>query len=445
MPKVVIIGAGSLVFARRLMIDILSYPALRETTFGLVDIDEKRLTYARRVAEKIVETGKYPAKIEATLDRREALQGADYVIVSILTGGFEAIETDIKIPMKYGVDQCIGDTLGPGGVFRALRTIPEIVAICRDIEEICPDAWVLQYTNPMAMLCWAAFEMTKVKLVGLCHSVQGTAWQWATRIGATKAGIDAFDQSEASIDTWCAGINHQAWFLEYKWKGKDAYPLIHEAAKREDVWKEDTTRCEMLKHFGYAVTESSGHNSEYNPWFRKRPELIEKYCPGGSWNGGHGFILQLYGTDRADWESEMERIASGQDPIELKRSHEYGSQIVNAVETGEPVRINGNVANTGLITNLPEGCVVEVPCMVDRHGVNPCTVGDLPPQLAALNLTNVNVQYLAVQAALESDRRKAFWAIAHDPLTAAVCSLDEIQAMVNEMFEAEKKWLPRFA
>ncbi len=444
MPKVVIIGAGSLVFARRLMIDILSYPALRKTTFSLVDIDEKRLDYARRVAEKIVETGNFPAKIEATMDRREALKDADYVIVSILTGGFEAIEKDIKIPMRYGVDQCIGDTLGPGGVFRALRTIPVIVEICKDIEEICPDAWVLQYTNPMAMLCWAAFETTNVKLVGLCHSVQGTAWQWATRIGATTTNIEEFSPLKEHLDYWCAGINHQAWFLEYRWNGKDAYPQIQEAAQREDVYKEDTTRCEMLKHLGYAVTESSGHNSEYNPWFRKRPGLIDQYCPGGGWNGGHGFILQLYGSDRADWEAEMERIASGQDKIDLKRSHEYGSQIVRSIETGVPVCINGNVVNTGLISNLPEGCVVEVPCMVDKHGVNPCYVGELPPQLAALNITNVNVQYMAVRAALEADRRMAFWAVAHDPLTAAVCTLDEIQQMVDEMFEAEKRWLPQF-
>ncbi len=445
MPKVVIIGAGSLTFARRLMIDILSYPALRETTFGLVDIDSKRLDYARRVANKIIETGNYPAKIEATADRRKALQGADYVIVSILTGGYEPIEHDIKIPMKYGVDQCIGDTLGPGGVFRTLRTAPVIVDICRDIEEICPEAWVLQYTNPMAMLCWAAFESTRAKLVGLCHSVQGTSWQWATRIGATRSGHEDFNAAAEGIDYWCAGINHQAWFLEFKWKCKDAYPLIREAAARPEVWNEDTTRCEMLKYLGYAVTESSGHNSEYNPWFRKRPELVTKYCPGGSWNGGHAFILALYSNLKGGWEKELERIASGEEPISLKRSHEYGSQIVNAIETGVPIRINGNVQNTGLITNLPEGCVVEVPCMVDRHGVNPCFVGDLPPQLAALNLTNVNVQHMAVQAALTGDRRMAYWAVAHDPLTAAVCSLGEIQNMVDELFEAEKPWLPQFA
>lgn len=442
MPKVVIIGAGSLVFSRRLMIDMLTYPALRETTFTLVDIDKKRLDYARRVAERIVRASKTKAKIETTMDRKKALRGADYVIISILTGGYEAIEKDIDIPKKYGVDQCIGDTLGPGGVFRALRTIPVIVDICRDIERICPKAWVLQYTNPMAMLCWAAFAATNVRLVGLCHSVQGTAWQWATRIGATTLPHDQYRGE--GIDYWCAGINHQAWFLTFNHNGKDAYPLIRKAAQRPEVYREDTTRCEMLKHLGYAVTESSGHNSEYNAWFRKRPELIEKYCPGGSWNGGSGFIKQLYGSDRANWENEMERIASGKDKIIISRSPEYGSFIINAIETNDPIRINGNVLNEGLITNLPSGCVVEVPCLVDRQGVSPCFVGDLPPQCAALNVTNINVQHLAVRAALTGDKRMAFWAVAHDPLTAAVCSLDEIQKMVDELFKAEARWLPQF-
>ncbi len=443
MAKVCIIGAGSLVFTRHLMTDILSFPALQDTHFTLMDIDKKRLGYSERVARRLFQQGGYKkASLETTTNRQKALKGADFVIISILHGGIEVISQDIDIPLKYGVDQCIGDTLGPGGVFRALRTIPVMVEIYRDIERICPQAWVLQYTNPMAMLCLASYETARINLVGLCHSVQGTAWQWATRIGATTSPIAGEHGSD--IDYWCAGINHQAWFLQFRWKGQDAYPLIRKAAQRPEVYREDTTRCEMLRHLGYAVTESSGHNSEYNPWFRKRPELIERYCPGGSWNGGTGFIKTLYGTDREHWEEEMERAASGKEPLDLRRSGEYGAFIIHSILTGEALRINGNVRNTGLITNLPEGCCVEVPCLVDRQGVHPCHVGALPPQLAALNQTNVNVQMMAVRAALTGDRQMAFWSIAHDPLTAAVLSLDEIQAMVDEMFEAEAKWLPQF-
>ncbi len=443
MPKVVIIGAGSLVFSRQLMFDILSYPALQETRFSLVDVDPVRLKYAEGVARRILQDGGHKkVKLEATLDRKKALKGADYVIVSILHGGIEVISQDIDIPLKYGVNQCIGDTLGPGGVFRALRTIPVMVAIFRDIERICPNAWVLQYTNPMAMLCLSGFETTGAKIIGLCHSVQGTAWQWATRIGAIDNPI--VGETGPSIDYWCAGINHQAWYLQFRWNGKDAYPHIHKAAARPEVYREDTTRCEMLKHLGYAVTESSGHNSEYNWWFRKRPALIKKYCPGGSWNGGTGFIKQLYGGDRANWMQEMKDMASGKTPLNLHVSREYGSKIVNALETGETARINGNIRNDGHITNLPRGCCVEVPCYVDKSGFHPCQVGELPPQCAALNAANVAVQQMAVRAALTGDKRMVFWALAYDPLTAAVCSLDEIQAMTDEMFAAQADWLPQF-
>ena len=431
MPKIAFIGAGSIGFSRRLLIDILSWPALQETTFALMDIDTKRLDYTRRVAERILREGDYPAKIQTTTDRREALEGADYVVIMILTGGYEAIEHDINIPLKYGVDQCIGDTLGPGGVFRALRTIPVLLDICRDIEELCPDAWLLNYTNPMAMLCWAMNDATRVKNVGLCHSVQGTAQMLAACIDAPME----------EVDYWVAGINHQAWFLQFRWRGEDAYPLLREKINDPDVYNNETTRFEMLKHLGRFVTESSGHNSEYNPWFRKRPDLLEKYTPGGSWNGGTAFILQLYGSDRADYETTLEKLASGAEPIEFDRSHEYGSYIINALHTGEAVRINGNVSNTGLITNLKEGACVEVPCYVDKHGINPCYVGDLPPQLAALNQTNIAVQEMTAKAALTGDRQMAYWAIAHDPLTAAVLSLEEIRQMVGEMFEAEAEWL----
>jgi alpha-galactosidase len=418
MPRIAFIGAGSLLFSRRLMIDILTFPELRNSTFALMDIDAKRLDYARRVAERILREGEFPACVEATTDRREALKGADHVVIMILVGGTEAIHPDIEIPLKYGVDQCIGDTLGPGGVFRALRTIPVILDICRDMEELCPNAWLLNYTNPMAMLCWAMNEATTIKNVGLCHSVQGTAFQLATIIHAPLH----------QVSYWVAGINHQAWFLEYKWKGKDAYPLIRERMQDPLVYGTETARAELLKHLGYFVTESSGHASEYTPW-----------------NGGTAFILQLYESDRADYEAELERIASGQEPLATYRSEEYASHIINSLHTGQPCRINGNVRNDGLITNLPQGACVEVPCFVDKHGINPCFVGDLPPQCAALNRSNIAVQETAVKAALRADHRLAFHAIAADPLTAAVLSLEEIQQMVDEMFAAEARWLPQFA
>lgn len=437
MARIAFIGAGSLTFARTLMLDILSFPELRETTFALMDVDQKRLGYARRVAERIVREGGFPARVEATTDRREALRDADYVIVMILVGDIEVIRHDIEVPLKYGVDQCIGDTLGPGGVFRALRTIPVMVDICRDMEELCPDAWLLNYTNPMAMLCWAMNDAAAIKNVGLCHSVQGTA-HWL----ASLAGVPREERDDVSY--WVAGINHQSWFLELRWKGRDLYPVLRDKIDEPQVYDIDTSRFEMLKHLRYFVTESSGHNSEYNPWFRKRPELLEKYTPGGGWNGGTGFILQLYGGDRQDYEKELERVASGEEPLDLKRSQEYGSYIIHSLETGVPRRINGNVRNTRLITNLPEGCCVEVPCYVDKHGINPCFIGELPPHLAAINRSNVAVQEMAVRAALEADRDMAYYAVAVDPLTAAVLSLEEIRQMVDEMFRVEADWLPQF-
>jgi alpha-galactosidase len=436
--RIAFIGAGSLVFARRLIADMLSFAELKEATFALMDIDAKRLDYTRRVADRIVREGGSSAQVEVTTDRREALRGADYVITMFQVGALEVIRHDIEIPLKHGVDQCFGDTLGPGGVFRSLRTIPVMVDICRDMEEICPDAWLLNYTNPMAMNCWAVNKTSAVRNVGLCHSVQGTA-QWLSAL----AGVP--EEHRHEVSHWVAGINHQSWFLDLRWRGQDLYPVLRSKIDEQAVYNLDTTRFEMLKHLGYFPTESSGHNSEYLPWFRKRPEILKKYTPGGGWNGGTGFMLQLYGRDREDEEKELERMASGEEPLNLKRSEEYGSYIIHSLETGVPCRINGNVANTGLITNLPDGCCVEVPCYVDNHGINPCFVGDLPPHLAAINRSNIAVQELAVRAALDADRDMVFYAVALDPLTAAALSLEEIRQMVDEMFKAEAEWLPYFA
>ena len=443
MPKVVIVGAGSLVFSSRLTADILAHDTTKNTEFALVDIDEERLSYASRIVEKIFEHGGYSdAKYSVTTDRRQALPGADYVISSLLVGGYEAIEKEIDICMKYGVDQCIGDTLNAGGIMRCLRTLPHQAGIAMDIMELCPDAILLNYTNPMSMLCWGMYRQAPgIKVVGLCHSVQGVTREWADRLG-----LDLED-----IQWKCAGINHQAWIYRFEKDGEDLLPRIRETAVRPDIWLGDTVRMEYVKHLGYPVTESSGHCSEYTPWWRKRPELIEKYCPAHhnrgrvpatGWNGKSGFIKDLYA--RPDWKAQMERMANWEEPVNLECSPEYGSQIINACEGGEPVVIHGNVENTGLIDNLPDGCCVEVPTYVDRNGLQPIKVGTLPMHLAAINRTQVNVQELAVEAAITADPELVFQALAMDPLTAAVLTLDEIRNLAIELLEAHRFCLPEF-
>ena len=435
MPRIVIIGAGSSVFAQAMIRDSLSFPALEGSTLALMDIDAEVLGFMERIARRMIDQGSYSARVEATTDRREALKGADFVITSILVGGREPMAWEIDIPLKYGVDQCIGDTMGPGGIFRAMRTIPVMVDIALDMEELCPSAVLLNYTNPMSMLCRAVRKATCTEIVGLCHSVQGAHNELA---GVLK-------EEPASCASWTAGINHQAWVLSYTRDGEDLYPRIRKAGWEDaEWWQRDTTRVEMLRHLGYFVTESSGHNSEYNPWFRKRPDLKEKYTPGGEWNGGTGFIKDLYSTERAEYLVELRKAAESEEPCDLTRGHEYGSYIMNALVTGEAFRFNGTVANSDLITNLPEDASVEVPCYADRSGVHPCHVGDLPAQLAALNSMSIRSLEMAVDAALTGDLDLLYWSLAYDPLTAAVLSLEEIRAMVDEMFEAERHTMPQF-
>jgi alpha-galactosidase len=433
--RIAIIGAGSLVFSSRLTADILSYPHLRDAHFALVDVDDERLAYAGRIVERICRDGGYSqATYSMHRDRAKALDGADYVIISVLVGGYEAIEREIDIPKRYGVDQAIGDTLTPGGIMRCLRTLPQLLEIGRDIMKCCPSAWVLNYTNPMAMLCWGMNEaLPGIRLVGLCHSVQHTTAQWAHRL---KVPLE-------EVEFECAGLNHQAWIFRFDHRGRDLLPAIRELAVEPRLWRKDTSRMEYVKHFGYPVTEASGHNSEYSAWFRKRPELIEAYCPGGSWNGGSGFIKELY--NRPDWREVMEKMADGTELVSLERSNEYGSQIVSALAGGEPVKIYGNVMNDGHVANLPDGVCVEVPCSVDTDGIKAQAVGDIPAHLAAINQTQINVQRLAVKAALESDPEIVFQAMALDPLTAAVGTLDEIREMTAELLAAHAQWLPAFS
>ena len=410
MAKIAMIGAGSVVFARRLLADMLSYPQLSESTVHLMDIDQSRLQLIASLAEKMAAQEGLPTRIEATTDRQEALDGANYVITMIQVGGLEAFELDIAIPNRYGIDQTVGDSLGPGGVFRGLRTIPVLVDICHDMERCCPEALLINYANPMAMNCWAMNTATKIRNVGLCHSVQGTAERLASFLGAPMS----------EVSYWVAGINHMSWFLRFEWKGEDAYPLLWKAMANPNTYAQEKVRWEIMRHFGYFVTESSHHMSEYVPYFRKRPELVQKFVTP-RWD-----YLQVCKNGWQPHYEEVRRQIAGEVPIEIGRSHEYGMQIINAMETNVPTSVNGNVANRGLVTNLPDGCCVEVPCLVDKTGLHPCHVGNLPPQCASLNRSNINVQELAVKAALTGDREAARMAVALDPLTGALLTLDEI-------------------
>ena len=435
--KIAFIGAGSFGFTRSLVRDILSFPAFQDATIALMDIDPERLDAIYRACKRIAEEGKYPAKIVATTDRVEALTGADGVITTILQGGCDVWQHDILIPKKYGVDTNVGDTRGPSGIFRYLRTVNPMLEIAADIDRYCPEAVFLNYTNPMAMLCRTIQgKFPHMTTSGLCHSVQGTAAMLAKWIGA----------KDEDITYTCAGINHQAFYTEFKWKGEDAYPLIRKAiTEREEVYNEEIVRNEMFLALGYYVTESSGHNSEYNAWFRKRPDLIEKYClPGTGWNPGeYAYILKEYRNREHTWRDEIDKWFK--EPLDLARGHEYAAYIFNAIfGDGEMFKFNGNVRNFGLIDNLPEGCCVEVPVLASKRGLEPIHVGKMPPQCALLTGTSAQIEEMVVEGSLAGDREMIYQAICYDPLTAAVLSLREIRAMVDEMFQQNREWLTQF-
>lgn len=438
MTKITFIGAGSLLFTAQLVRDILTFPLLQDSTFSLMDINAERLEWAKKCVEVLIAAGNHPAKVEATLDRAKALKDSDVVLTTILAGSTEVWRHDVEIPKKYGVDINVGDTRGPSGIFRFLRTINPMMEIVRDMERYCPNAVLLNYTNPMAMLISTIQKQSFIKVSGLCHSVQGTAMMLAGWIGAP------FDE----VDYLCAGINHQAWYLEYKWNGKDAYPLIHKAiTERPEIYNEEQVRNEMYLALGYYITESSGHNSEYNWWFRKRPDLIEKYCTHGTgWNPGkYAYILEEYQQNEKTWEEQIrERLSGPLTPEILQRGNEYAAYIINALRGGEPFKFNGNVRNTHLITNLPENACVEVPIFADKAGLHPVHVGALPPECALLNQISSGVEEMAIQASFTGDPTLIYRAICYDPLTAAVLSLAEIRQMVNELFAVHKNYLPQF-
>ncbi len=436
MTRITFIGAGSIGFTRTLVRDILTFPRLADAELVLMDIDAERLEFAERSVKRIIELGNYPATVKTTLSRAEALQGADVVMVTILAGGVQVWRHDIEIPKQFGIDINVGDTRGPSGIFRALRTIPEMLSIAKDMEKYCPNAMMLNYTNPMAMLCRAMQRESSIEITGLCHSVQGTAEMLARWIGVP------FEE----IDYLCAGINHMAWYLRFDHKNKSVYPLIRAAMDKPEVYNQEIVRNEMFLHLDYYVTESSGHNSEYNAWFRKRPDLIEKYCTHGTgWNPGkHAYILDEYLRRENEWRADARSWFDGSAQLKLERGHEYAAYIVNALVGGEPFRFNGNVRNTGLITNLPQDACVEVPVFVDKDGLHPVHVGALPPQCAMLTNLSAQIEELAVDGAISGDPRKVYQAILNDPLTAAVLAPNEIRDMVNAMFAKNQAHLPQF-
>lgn len=431
MAQVAIIGAGSIVFCKTLVLDILATPGLGDTEFALMAPSTRRTPYVEAFVRRVIEANDLPARVWVTTDRRDAVRDADIVIATFQVGGLQAFEADYTIPLKYGVDQCIGDTLGPGGVFRALRSIPVIVDLARDMEELCPGAHLLNYVNPMAPVCWA-LGRTPVPFVGLCHGVQTTMDLIAGYTGLPKDEIDFL----------CAGINHMAWFLELEHRGRDLYPLLRERFEQPEYYVNEKVRGEMFRHFGYMMTESTGHLSEYVPYFRKNQRALDLYCDEPAFGGESGAAYKFNQYVAGKYSDEQ--ILTGASVDLPPRSIEYGSYVIEALATGRAFKLNGNVINGGMITNLPPDCCAEGPIYVDRTGLHKTIVGDLPSQCAALNLSNINVQRLAVEAALSGDPEHVVHACALDPLAGAVLTLKEIRDMASEMLAAEQQWLPQF-
>jgi alpha-galactosidase len=428
MPKIIFIGAGSVVFTYNLLGDILSFPELAEAEIALMDIDPERLRIAEIMAHKVAELlGAHP-RISAHEQRKAALEGADFAINMIQVGGYPSTLIDFEIPKRYGLQQTIGDTLGIGGIFRALRTIPVMLDMCHDMEEVCPNVTFLNYVNPMAMNTWAISQATKIKTVGLCHSVQGTAVQLAGYM----------DIPAAELTYRCAGINHMAFYLELQHRGQDVYPLLREVAQREEIWQRDPVRFELFKRLGYFVTESSEHSAEYNQYFirRDRPDLIEHF------NIPIDEYLRRSRAQNLWWEQIRQQLLDGTAEFTPERSNEYAALIIHSMETNTPRVIYGNVLNQGLITNLPRGCCVEVPCLIDSNGIQPTVIGTMPPQLAALQSSNVNVQGLVVEAVLTGKKEHIYHAAMFDPHTSAELTLDEMHALVDDLFEAHGEMIP---
>ena len=437
-PKIAVIGAGSSGFGKRFVHDVITRPALADGTLTLMDINAENLDIMSNIARKMVAEIDAPTKLESTTDRREALDGADYVISTVQLYGIDVWHQPMRIARTYGVDQVVGCTTGPGGTFATLRYAPFMLGLCHDMEELCPDALLLHYANPTAVVSWVLYNaVPNIKSIGLCHSVLGTARELAGYIGAP------FEET----GHWVAGLNHQAWYLRYEWNKRDAYPLIWEKLDDPEIYGADPVRFEILKYFDYFTTESSVHHTDYYPYFRRTPEMMARYAPTRGAMAGMGKDY----TNDENWKKllvtrreTLRREAYGPDPVPVKAiSDEYCVGIINAIETNVPFRFNGNVMNTGLITNLPN-CCVEVPCLVDNMGIHPCYVGDLPEQCASLNRSRSAGDALMVKGALEGDRKAVEQAIALDPLTASVLTLDQIRKMVEEIFKVQEPYIAGF-
>ncbi|MFD2922460.1 alpha-glucosidase/alpha-galactosidase [Halobacillus naozhouensis] len=432
MSKITFLGAGSTIFAKNVLGDCMLTPSIQGFEFALYDIDLQRLKDSENMLNNLKKSLGSDVTVKSYTDRKEALRDAKYVVNAIQVGGYKpSTVIDFEIPKKYGLRQTIGDTVGVGGIFRSLRTIPVMLDFAKDMKEVCPDAWFLNYTNPMASLTGAMLRYTGIKTVGLCHSVQAAIPDLFKSLNMDTEGVQ-----------WkIAGINHLAWLLEVSKDGRDLYPEIKKRAVAKQQEKhEDMIRFELMNRFGYYVTESSEHNAEYHPYFIKNnyPDLIKKF----------NIPLDEYPRRCEEqiekWEKMREDVVNNQN-LTHERTHEYASYIIEAMETDKPFRIHGNVLNTGgLISNLPANSVVEVPCLVDRNGVNPCYVGDLPEQLAALNRTNINTQLLTIEAAMTGNREHIYHAAMLDPHTASELSIDDIVSLCDDLIEAHGEMLPNF-
>ena len=431
LSKITFIGAGSTVFAKNVLGDVMLTPALQGFEIALYDIDPVRLKDSENILNNIKKTSGSTCVIKSFSDRKEALRGAKYVVNAIQVGGYDPCTiTDFEVPKKYGLRQTIADTVGIGGIFRNLRTIPVMLDFAKDMREVCPDALFLNYTNPMSAVTLATVKTTEIPVVGLCHSIQNTSSQLAKYLGVPYGELK-----------WKAGgINHMSWFVELTRNGQDQYPELKERMKNPELLRKDPVRLDAMKYLGAFVSESSGHFSEYIPYYRKREDLLERHC-GVGYNGGTGFYANNWPIWRRENDEQVLRRISGEEEISFESSNEYAAVIMDAMINNTPKVIYGNVANTGLIDNLSNEGVVEVACLIDRNGIHPTHFGRLPEHLAALCRSNMAFFDLAVTAVLNRDKEAAMHALMIDPLTSAVCSLEEVQAMFEELYEAEKPFI----
>lgn len=452
--KIAMIGAGSIGFTRRLMHDLLAVPEFADTEFALMDISERNLDMVRQICQRDIDSNGLPATLTPTLDRREAIKDADYVICMIRQGGLDAFQLDIDIPLKYGIDQCVGDTLCAGGLMYAQRTIPALLDICADIRAVAkPDALFLNYSNPMAMNTWACNHYGGVKTIGLCHGVQHGHQQIVECIDlwAKREGLIGDDErvTKRDVDIVCAGINHQTWYVQVQWRGMDMIPRMLELFEAHSEYREtEKVRIDVLRRFGYYSTESNGHLSEYLPWYRKRVDELPQWIDLSVWiNGETGGYLRHCIEHRHWFETDFPKWLQEEPPHigPENRSEEHGSYIIEGLETGRAYRGHFNIVNQGHITNLPDGCVIEIPGYVDRNGINMPVVGDLPLACAATCSASVRVQQMGMEAAVHGDVMLLKQAMLHDPLIGAVCNPEEVWQMTDELLVAQAQWLPTYA